>query len=234
MSIDNLQFQLAHHITNPKFATTFSTIKPKKIMLPSASCLPWASVDPVNFDFIVTASGTPFPCSKSVLIANSGYFSTQLALPQSYPNNSSISLPTVPADVFRSLLGCIYSGKLNCTTETVYQLFWYAQMLQIPGAILQCTQFLSSKLTTAEISHPTPSSPPNREQPLVIKPIARPGVPLLSLPSSLGGPSLLRPHLASFYSDWFMRYSALTRINREKTAGSEARQGQEMKENQGK
>lgn len=218
-------------------------------MLPTPSGLPWSTLtslsSPLSLDMLVTASGTPIPCNKSALCSSSGYFSTQLSLlPHSshLPSTSSppsLSLPTVPADIFRTLLACIYTGKLDCSTDTVYQLFWYAQMLQIPAAILQCTQFLSTKLhPSPNITPPPPTitpPPPSPElsKPVVLKPIARPGVPLLSLTSTFG-PSFLRPHLASFYSDWFLRYSTLTR-NAENSEPGTSRQpnSQESKENQG-
>ena len=49
-----------------------------------------------------------------------------------------------------------------------------------------------------------------------MKPIASRGVPLLPTPDLR--PSLLRPHLASFYSDWFLRYSTLTRHQQDQPA----------------
>ena len=207
-------------------------------MLSTSSCMPWSPMNSLTLDMVVTASGTPIPCNKSTLISSSGYFSTQLSLlPPSAP---SLNLPTVPVDIFRTLLGCMYTGKLDCTTDTVYQLFWYAQMLQIPAAILHCTQFLSTKLNQsppATLPPPSTSPPPPTElaKPVIVKPIARQGVPLLSL-SSTFGPSFLRPHLASFYSDWFLRYSTLTRNNAEKPKPGTSRQtdSQDLKENQGK
>ena len=217
-------------------------------MLPTPSCLPWSPITslsaPLTLDMLVTVSGTPIPCNKSALCSSSGYFSTQLSLlppPSTHlPSTStptSLNLPTVPADIFRTLLACMYTGTLDCTTDTVYQLFWYAQMLQIPAAILQCTQFLSTKLnstTTPPASTPPPPPSPELVKPVVVKPIARQGVPLLSLTSTFG-PSFLRPHLASFYSDWFLRYSTLTRNNTDNSEPGTSRQttNQQSKENQG-
>ena len=93
-------------------------------------------------DLIVRAGGTPIACSRSALVASSGYFSSQLSL---LPSTNSacpptLDLPSVPADVFRSLLLFIYTGQLEVRAENVYQLFWYSQMLQIPAAVLCCSQ----------------------------------------------------------------------------------------------
>lgn len=135
----------------------------------------------LSLDLIVTAGGerVPIACNKSALAAQSGYFSHQLSLP-SCPN--AVDLPSVPADIFRLLLLFIYTGQLDVTEENVYQLVWYAQMLQIPRALLHCSHFLSSRPAV---------------QPRLVRPVARPGLPLLSL-----------PHLAaSFYSDWVLRCS---------------------------
>ena len=201
-------------------------------MLPT-TYFSWPSISTLTLDVLVTASGTPIPCNKSALVSSSGYFSNQLNLQPSLNSSGlpSLHLPTVPADIFRTLLSCMYTGKLDCTTETVYQLFWYAQMLQIPSAVLQCTQFLSSKLSPAtNILNEKPSSPPTQDstKPIVIKPIARQGVPLLS---SIR-PTLLRPHLASFYSDWFLRYSTLTR-NENSSLDVSTGENDNSKENQG-
>ena len=92
-------------------------------------------------------------------------------------------------------------------------------MLQMPGAVLQCSQFLAS-LTTPLPSNPptTPSaSNPPSTKPIVVKPIASRGIPLLQAtqPDNLHPtPSFLRPHLASFYSDWFLRYSTFSSLTR--------------------
>ena len=158
-------------------------------------------------DLIVRAGGTPIACSRSALVASSGYFSSQLSL---LPSNNpacppTLELPSVPADVFRSLLLFIYTGQLEVRAENVYQLFWYSQMLQIPAAVLCCSQFISSRLSSDALQ--PQSQPP---QPLVVKPIARQGVPLLSSLTASFGQQLLRPHLASLYSNWFLNCSTTT------------------------
>ena len=171
-----------------------------------ASSLGWP---PVSLDLLVTAAGTPIPCNKAALTAGSAYFSAQLELS---PPPLNIDLPSVPADVFTKLLACLYTGKLDCTAESVYPLFWYAQMLQMPVAVLQCSQFLAS------LTSPNPASPPSASppctKPIVVKPIASRGVPLLPSPDLHPTPSFLRPHLASFYSDWFLRYSTFSSLTR--------------------
>lgn len=70
----------------------------------------------------------------------------------------------------------------------------------------------------------------------------RPGVPLLSLTTS-SYQQYLRPHLASFYSDWFLRYTSITRAtatrgqedegNTEETKAASS-SNTECKENRGK
>ena len=170
----------------------------------SLACWP-----PVSLDLLVTAAGTPIPCNKAALTAGSAYFSAQLELS---PPPISIDLPSVPAEVFTKLLACLYTGKLDCTADSVYPLFWYAQMLQMPGAVLQCSQFLAS-LTTPN-PPTTPSASPPSTKPIVVKPIASRGVPLLPTPDLHSTPSFLRPHLASFYSDWFLRYSTFSTLTR--------------------
>ena len=70
----------------------------------------------------------------------------------------------------------------------------------------------------------------------------RPGVPLLSLTTS-SYQQYLRPHLASFYSDWFLRYTSITRAtatraqedtgNKEETQAASS-SNTECKENRGK
>ena len=128
-------------------------------------------VTDLTMDLIVTASGTPIACNKAALSACSGYFSTQLCLaPAVSAAPLRLELPTVPAEVFRSLLLFMYTGRLELTTETVYQLFWYSQMLQIPSAVLKCSQYISDKLSetsaaTKEAEEAKPST--------VVKPIAR-------------------------------------------------------------
>ena len=158
-------------------------------------------------DLLVTASGTPIPCNRAALCSASAYFSAQLqdTAPGVLP---ALDLPSVPPDMFTKLLACTYTGKLDCSTESVYQLFWYAQLLQMPAAVLQCSQFLAQLAGGQETS-----SPP---QTRVVKPIPSRGVPLLPTnPEQLTAPSsFLRPHLASFYSDWFLRYTSLTRESR--------------------
>ena len=172
-------------------------------------------------DLIVRASGTPIACNRSALAASSGYFSSQLSLMSS---NSScpptLDLPSVPADVFRSLLLFIYTGQLEVSGENVYQLFWFSQMLQIPAAVLLCSRFISTRLSSDAPQPPQPPPTPQEadgeetktsEKPRVLKPIARPAVPLLSLTSSFG-PGLLRPHLASLYSNWFLHCTNSARL----------------------
>ena len=172
-----------------------------------ASSLAWP---PVSLDLLVTAAGTPIPCNKAALTAGSAYFSAQLEL---NPPPLTIDLPSVPAEVFTKLLACLYTGKLDCTADSVYPLFWYAQMLQMPGAVLQCSQFLAS-LTSPNPPPPTPSASPPSTKPIVVKPIASRGVPLLPTPDLHPTPAFLRPHLASFYSDWFLRYSTFSTLTR--------------------
>ena len=172
-----------------------------------ASSLAWP---PVSLDLLVTAAGTPIPCNKAALTAGSAYFSAQLELS---PPPLTIDLPSVPAEVFTKLLACLYTGKLDCTADSVYPLFWYAQMLQMPGAVLQCSQFLAS-LTSPNPPPTTPSASPPSTKPIVVKPIASRGIPLLPTPDLHPTPSFLRPHLASFYSDWFLRYSTFSTLTR--------------------
>ena len=172
-----------------------------------ASSLAWS---PVSLDLLVTAAGTPIPCNKAALTAGSAYFSAQLELS---PPPLTIDLPSVPAEVFTKLLACLYTGKLDCTADSVYPLFWYAQMLQMPGAVLQCSQFLAS-LTSASPPTTTPCASPPSTKPIVVKPIASRGVPLLPTADLHPTPSFLRPHLASFYSDWFLRYSTFSTLTR--------------------
>ena len=186
-------------------------------MLPGG-CLAWpppttTALPGLSLDLLVSCgagqASAVVPCNQSALSAASGWFSAQLALlPDSAPRPHTLDLPSVPPDIFRALLLCCYTGRLEVTTDTAYPLFWSAQLLQMPAAIIQCSQFISSKLQPSE--PPASLACSSTAPPLVIKPIARPGVPFLSLTSTFG-PSFLRPHLASFYSDWFLRYSALTR-----------------------
>ena len=196
------------------------------IMLQSSSApLTWSgltSSPTLSMDVIVTAGGTPFPCNKTALIAASGYFAHQLQL--ATPTTSghtplTLDLPTVPAMVFKSLLLYIYTGHLEVDTSNVYQLFWYSQMLQIPGAVLKCSQFISDKINSTSreenktseniIESKAEQTPTDQSKTTIIKPIARPGVPLMSA-NSLSYQQYLRPHLASLYSDWFLRYTNLT------------------------
>ena len=151
----------------------------------------------LSLDLIVTAGGTPIACNKSSLAANSGYFSHRLSLLSANPTSPpSLDLPTVPAEVFRSLLLFIYTGRLELTEENVYQLFWYSQMLQIPSALLHCTHFISSRPPPPPLP---PALPPPAPPGTVVRPVARQGVPLLAL-----------PNLASLYSDWVLRSSSST------------------------
>ena len=201
------------------------------IMLQSSPApLTWSGLTStsVNMDLIVTAGGTPFPCNKTALVAASGYFAHQLQLttPTTSPAPLTLDLPSVPADVFKSLLLYIYTGHLEVDTGNVYQLFWYSQMLQIPGAVLKCSQFISDKInatsrdennSTKNIAEQSKTEHTSTDQSktTIIKPIARPGVPLMSLTANSLSyhQQFLRPHLASFYSDWFLRYTSLTRNN---------------------
>lgn len=157
----------------------------------------------LSLDLIVTAGGTPIACNKSSLAANSGYFSHRLSLLSANPTSPpSLDLPTVPADVFRSLLLFMYTGRLELTEENVYQLFWYSQMLQIPSALLHCTHFISTRPPPPPPPLPPalpPALPPPAPPGTVVRPVARQGVPLLSLPS-----------LASLYTDWVLRSSSST------------------------
>ena len=68
----------------------------------------------------------------------------------------------------------------------------------------------------------------------------RPGVPLVSLTTS-SYQQYLRPHLASFYSDWFLRYTSITRATATKTQEGDKEDAEpasssntESKENRGK
>jgi hypothetical protein len=189
----------------------------------SSALGPWPC-GPLTLDLLVTAAGTPIPCNRAALCSGSAYFSSRLLEP-SNPPPLTIDLPSVPADMFTRLLGCLYTGKLDCTPDSVYQLFWFAQMLQMPAAVLQCSQYL------AQLVAP---SPPPPAQLKVVKPIPSRGVPLL--PAQQPGP-FLRPHLASFYSDWFLRYSTLTRSRPEEEAAEPeagpSRQRTEDQENVG-
>ena len=178
----------------------------------------WTSL---SMDLIVRAGGTPIACNRSALAASSGYFSSQLSLLSSNSTcPPTLDLPSVPADVFRSLLLFIYTGQLEVTGENVYQLFWFSQMLQIPAAVLYCSQFISTRLSSdASLPPPQPPTPQEAsaeetktsEKPRVVKPVARQGVPLLSLTSSFGQ-HLLRPHLASLYSNWFLHCTTSARL----------------------
>ena len=162
-------------------------------------------------DLIVTASGTPVPCSRAALTACSGYFAAQLQLAGAAV--TSLDLPTVPADIFKLLLLQVYTGRLEVTADNVYQLFWYSQMLQMPSAVLQCSHYISSKLSSPALtSTSTTAAEEEKPRSQVVKPIARPGVPLVP---AVSYPQLLRPHLATFYSDWFLRYTSLSSLTRQ-------------------
>ena len=179
---------------------------------------PWTSL---SMDLIVRAAGTPIACNRSALAASSGYFSSQLSLLSSNSTcPPTLDLPSVPADVFRSLLLFIYTGQLEVSGENVYQLFWFSQMLQIPAAVLHCSQFISTRLSSDASPPPEPPPTPQEasaeetktsEKPRVVKPVARQAVPLLSLTSSFGQ-QLLRPHLASLYSNWFLHCTTSARL----------------------
>lgn len=176
---------------------------------------PWP---PLPLDLLVTAGGTPVPCNRATLCQGSAYCSGQL----SDSLLLTLDLPSVPADMFARLLACLYTGTLEVTRESVYPLFWYAQLLQMPSVVLQCSQFLASLATQASPPPPAPSSPP--PAPKVVKPIPSRGVPLLQELQ----PNLLRPHLASFYSDWFLRYTSLTRQARQQQeAGGSSQEGEQ-------
>ena len=127
-------------------------------------------VTDLTMDLIVTASGTPIACNKAALTACSGYFSTQLCLAPASAAPLRLELPTVPVEVFRALLLFMYTGRLELTTDTVYTMFWYSQMLQIPSAVLKCSQYISDKLSEArEAKKETEEAKPST----VVKPIAR-------------------------------------------------------------
>ena len=127
-------------------------------------------VTDLTMDLIVTASGTPIACNKAALTACSGYFSTQLCLAPASAAPLRLELPTVPVEVFRALLLFMYTGRLELTTDTVYTMFWYSQMLQIPSAVLKCSQYISDKLSEArEAKKEAEEAKPST----VVKPIAR-------------------------------------------------------------
>ncbi|CAB4057905.1 unnamed protein product [Lepeophtheirus salmonis] len=67
------------------------------------------------FDIIISAGGRPFPANKTILIQNSDYFKSILRM---------------------------YSGSLALNSGNAYQVLFYAQLLQMTPAILQCKNFL--------------------------------------------------------------------------------------------
>ena len=129
-------------------------------------------VTELTMDIIVTASGTPIACNKAALTACSGYFSTQLCLAPVSAAPLRLELPTVPAEVFRALLLFMYTGRLELTTDTVYTMFWYSQMLQIPSAVLKCSQYISDKLSEARAAKKETEAEEAKPS-TVVKPIAR-------------------------------------------------------------
>ena len=209
-----------------------------------------------DHDLIVTAAGgVPIPCNKSAMIASSGYFAQYLQQTSGH-TPLTLDLPTVPADMFKTLLLYIYTGHLQITDDNVYQLFWCSQMLQIPSAVIKCSQFLTDKLSRSssqqtvndtinvvgeELNGVTKSEHDHDDERRdvaktgIVKPIARTAVPLLSL--SNNSYNYLQPHLASFYSDWFLRYTtSLTRhsyIKTENNPASSSSSNNETKENEG-
>ena len=138
---------------------------------PSSSSPAMTPVTELTMDLIVTASGTPIACNKAALTACSGYFSTQLCLaPSVSASPLRLELPTVPAEVFRALLLFMYTGRLELSTDTVYQLFWYSQMLQIPSAVLKCSQYISDRISESRAGS---KETEEAKTSTVVKPIAR-------------------------------------------------------------
>ena len=146
----------------------------------------WLSSSGLPIDILVTVGGRHIPTNKAVLCTTSGYF--QAVLDNGSSPLCSLSLPTIPPDVFCRLLGCMYTGRLDATQDTIYQLFWYAQMLQIPAAVMQCKEFLSSKMVETISSNSCK----------IVKPIASRGVPLVLPPP---------PLTPTTYTDILTRYS---------------------------
>ena len=94
-------------------------------------------------------------------------------------------------------------------------------MLQIPSAVLKCSQYISerskndennfAKIDTVppDLKEEKPQEEHQKPNQTIVKPIPRQGVPLI--PLTQDSYQYLRPQLASFYSDWFIRYTHLTR-----------------------
>ncbi|XP_040579180.1 uncharacterized protein [Lepeophtheirus salmonis] len=99
---------------------------------PSLSSSKW-------FDIIISAGGRPFPANKTILIQNSDYFKSILSAES---NRDYLSLPNIPQDIFSILLSGMYSGSLALNSGNAYQVLFYAQLLQMTPAILQCKNFL--------------------------------------------------------------------------------------------
>lgn len=93
-----------------------------------------------SLDIIINVDGRAFPAHRAVLAEHSGYFKSVLAS----TSEPSLTLPTVPPDTFALLLSEMYSGVLNLTASNVYQVLLYAQLLQMPSAVLQCKSFLQT------------------------------------------------------------------------------------------
>ena len=101
-----------------------------------------------DVDIIISAGGKVFPARKATLSHQSQYFKSALdeSVVTGRPPIHNINLPTIPHEYFSILLaGMNTNGNYTplLTTENVYQVLLYSQLLQIPNSISQCREFIA-------------------------------------------------------------------------------------------
>jgi hypothetical protein len=191
---------------------------------------PWTRLMASNIDIIIHVGGRAFPANKVVLMQHSGYFRSVLSA-----TSTSLILPTVPPDYFAILLAAMCSNNASLvptlTSENVYQLLLYGQLLQMPAIVLQCKAYISTTAAAAAksplilaaseaaatLTRQVSSTATAAEAVTTSSHVLRP------IPNKVEPPLLWKPWLypASLYQEWLAKIAAAA-TTASRTTGNES------------
>ncbi|GFN73515.1 kelch-like protein 40 [Plakobranchus ocellatus] len=97
-------------------------------------------------DVTVVAGTTEFKCHRVILAAVSQFFKTAFTCGLKEEHEGKITLETVDADTFSSILTCLYCGELNLTEENLLSFWKAAHFLQIGVAMTEGEEFFKTIL----------------------------------------------------------------------------------------
>lgn len=85
-------------------------------------------------------------CHKNILASSCPYFNTMFKSGITGKDATEIEIKTIGADLFKAIIGLIYTGEIEISESNAQELLEIGDMMQFEELKVQCSKFLMTEM----------------------------------------------------------------------------------------